>query len=363
MRPGVGGSRSSGVWPACLGLLVAAALPGLGAPQPATADFSPPQLESWPMPKADLHAVAVHGQTALTVGYWGTVLRSVDGGESWSYRATPTSKTLFAVDFADDQRAWVVGDRGAVLHTEDGGESWREVSIEVRDTLGEVTRIEDALFGVAAPSPDEVWIVGDFGLLLHSADGATWRRLEIPEETYGDGYLADRLLNSVQFLDRERGWIVGEFGTALRTYDGGQTWTNRREIRDAIEDIYLFDVGANGSGRGVASGTGGVTLISRDGGVTWQALEVPTTAGLFGAAFRGPRAILVGDRGEIVASRDGGQTWFQAERPKGFQWLQGVTFGANGLVLVVGEGGLILRSTDSGESFAVAANPLGPSPD
>ena len=354
-RPG-GPSRRSPTGSAGRAWLAAALLAALGGALPAvSANFSPADEAAWPLPDADLHAVALHGQTALAVGYWGTVLRSEDSGATWSYRATPTAETLFAVNFADARRAWAVGNRGTVLHSEDGGASWRSISIEIPDQFGDAAGLRDALFGVAAPSREAVWIVGDFGLLLHSADGATWRRVEISEEMYGDEELPDRLLNSVQFSDPRRGWIIGEFGTALRTDDGGQTWTNRREIRGAIEDIYLFAGGTNGSGQGVATGTGGVTLLTRDGGESWQAVTVPTTAGLFGAAFRGDRAVLVGDRGEIAASRDGGQSWFRPERPKGFQWLQGVAFGPGGLVLVVGEGGLILRSTDGGERFAAAA--------
>ncbi len=336
-----------------LGLLV-----GLGAS--AMENFYPPQDQTWAMPKADLFAVAIEGERALAVGYWGTILLSTDRGQTWRYRPTPTSRTLFGVDFAGPDDAWAVGDAGVVLRSRDGGETWEQVRVEVEDQFGGRGDLEAVLFDVSAISGDDVWASGDFGALIHTRDGGeTWDRPFLTEEVFGDGYLADRLLNAIEFQDRERGWIAGEFGTALRTEDGGETWGNRASIEGAISDIYLFGLGVNGELDALAGGVGGVAVVSHDGGHHWQAVQVPTTAGLFGAAAHGGRGLLVGDRGEVVATRDAGRTWFKPKRPKLFNWLQGAAFGDDGLALVVGEKSLILRSLDGGDSFekALGAEP------
>lgn len=348
--------HARGVGPALLGL---ALIWGAAAASAFEGTFDPPLDETWVMPGADLFAVATNGDRALAVGYWGTILLSTDRGKTWKYQPSPTSRTLFGVDFANGQDAWAVGDAGTVLRSGDGGETWEEVAVEVDDPYGERGQLEAVLFDVSAVD-DVVWASGDFGALIQSTNGGkTWTRHFLPEEVFGDGYLADRLFNGIEFQDAERGWIAGEFGTALRTEDGGVTWTNREVIEDAIPDIYLFGLGVNGELDAVAGGVGGVSLVTHDGGKTWQAVKVPTTAGLFGAAAEGARAVLVGDRGEIVISRDAGKTWSQPKRPKLFNWLQGATFGEDGLVLVVGEKSLVLRSEDGGDTFeqALGARP------
>lgn len=345
-------------------LSIAFALQGIAAPAFAAeglenGNFHPPRHDTWQMPNAHLYGVAAEGSRALAVGYWGTVLVSDDKGLSWTFAPTPTPRTLFGVSFADAKNAWAVGDYGVVLRTRDGGESWTLVPVEAVDEFGDFGPMTEVLFDVAAIGPDEVWISGDFGTLIHTTNGgASWDRRILPEETFGDGYLADRLFNGIEFEGPDQGWIAGEFATGLRTHDGGKTWTNREEISGAISDIYLFDIGASGESA-VAGGVGGVVLYTHDNGKIWTAKKVPTTAGLFTAALRGDRAILAGDRGEVVATKDRGETWFQPKRPRIFNWFGGATFGDDGLALIVGERGAILRSTDGGDTFAevVAAEP------
>jgi photosystem II stability/assembly factor-like uncharacterized protein len=323
-------------------------------------NFHPPRHATWQMPSAHLYGVAISGRRALAVGYWGTALYSSDAGASWHFSETPTSRTLFGVSFSDPKNAWAVGDYGIVLRTRDGGESWTKVTVEAIDEFGDFGLMTVVLFDVATVSPEEIWISGDFGTLLHTTDGgATWTSTFLPEEKFGDGYLADRLLNGIEFEGPDNGWVAGEFATGLRTVDGGKTWTNRQEVVGAISDIYLFDIGVSGE-NAVAGGVGGVVLYTRDNGKIWTAKDAPTTAGLFAAALRGNRAILAGDRGEVVASRDHGETWFQPRRPKIFNWFAGAAFGDDGLALIVGERGAILRSTDGGDSFGevVAAAPM-----
>jgi photosystem II stability/assembly factor-like uncharacterized protein len=52
---------------------------------------------------------------------------------------------------------------------------------------------------------------------LNSTDGGvSWNR-------QGEG-LSSENLNSIFFLNREKGWAVGDNGTVLMTSDGGNVW-------------------------------------------------------------------------------------------------------------------------------------------
>jgi photosystem II stability/assembly factor-like uncharacterized protein len=332
-----------GRWIAPLALAGAAA---------GAADLDPSDSSRWLLPLPDLYAIDARGSSAWAVGYWGSVLRSDDAGETWTPVATPVERALYAVSFADESHGWAVGEAGALLGSEDGGRSWTSLRLELSDPLdGRPLAQLPNLFGVAAVSATEVWVVGDFGTVLHSRNGRRFDPVVIPPETLADENIPERIFNAVRFVDRLRGWIAGEFGTLLRTSDGGATWIGERELQGAIDDVYLFDLAANGDGWAIAGGVGGVVLESDDGGSSWRALPAITRAGIFGTALRGAHGILAGDRGVLWVSTDRGETWREPSRPRSFNWLRGVAFGGKDLAYAVGEQGLILRSRDGGQSW------------
>jgi len=69
----------------------------------------------------------VHFPTDVFVGYAvgynasGAVLKTEDGGASWTRQVSNTSRRLNGVHFVDALRGWVVGDAGTILHTALGG--------------------------------------------------------------------------------------------------------------------------------------------------------------------------------------------------------------------------------------------------
>lgn len=65
---------------------------------------------------------AADGQRGWAVGFYGTILRTQDGGGTWAPQTRVTADTLYSVSFAaDGQRGWAVGTNGIVVQTLDGG--------------------------------------------------------------------------------------------------------------------------------------------------------------------------------------------------------------------------------------------------
>ena len=58
------------------------------------------------------------------------VLRTEDGGASWSQAGESIDDAIGDVDFVDAQRGWLSGD--GVWSTEDGGETWVQAHREDR---------------------------------------------------------------------------------------------------------------------------------------------------------------------------------------------------------------------------------------
>jgi len=101
------------------------------------------------------------------------------------------------VDFRDDRNGWAVGERGTLLRTTDGGETWTIIPTNVNVTLLSVQFLND----------DEGWAIGRAGTILRSSDeGKTWVRQESTTK---------QNLYSLIF-NKKIGWVVGGGGVALR---------------------------------------------------------------------------------------------------------------------------------------------------
>ncbi len=51
----------------------------------------------------------------------GVILKSTNGGDTWSAAAVPTTRNLYAIYFFDEQRGFAVGEYGVILYTSNGG--------------------------------------------------------------------------------------------------------------------------------------------------------------------------------------------------------------------------------------------------
>jgi photosystem II stability/assembly factor-like uncharacterized protein len=59
------------------------------------------------------------------VGWRGVVLKTTDGGQTWTRVAFPEEINLAGVAAEDDRVATVTAADGRQLHTTDGGRGWR----------------------------------------------------------------------------------------------------------------------------------------------------------------------------------------------------------------------------------------------
>lgn len=134
------------------------------------------------------------------------VMRTDDGGETWSRIIVPSKLELFHLDFVNSSRGWIVGDNGLILTTRDGGLSW----------FTQNARTDKTLFNVDFRDSDEGFAVGEKGTILRTENGGeVW---ELVKTSFPKTFLR------VDFADDKNGWIVGYDGTILRSNDKGKTW-------------------------------------------------------------------------------------------------------------------------------------------
>jgi photosystem II stability/assembly factor-like uncharacterized protein len=121
-------------------------------------------------------------QNGLISGLGGVILRSEDGGASWTYVETSRRQALFSVDTSDG-RAVAVGEKGLVQYSSDGGKSWTPPSEGFPDIF---TFMRD--LGFASPRRAVGFIVGQDGMVLRSKDaGLTWTQVLPPPDRRGPG--------------------------------------------------------------------------------------------------------------------------------------------------------------------------------
>lgn len=223
--------------------------------------------------------------TGLTVGTNGKILKTTNGGSSWSALASPVNRDFNKVLYTGTQTAIVAGGRaypaqGTIIKTINGGASWSVVY----DVAGPVLR------SVAFTNSTTGYAVGDSGVILRTSNGgSSWSAVSAP---------LLRNYYSVWFADANTGVIVGGDATQrtiLRTNDGGNNWnTVLDEAGATLRDVHFFSVDS-----GYAVGGNATMFSTVDGGLNWLPVTVANAPS--NSQFNAVR-FLSGDYGVVCAT-------------------------------------------------------------
>ncbi|WP_434630870.1 glycosyl hydrolase [Pseudomonas sp. Z1-29] len=183
--------------------------------------------------------------------------------------------------------------------------------------------------------------VGERGIVLLSDDaGMNWRQAKVPVSVS---------LTAVQFVDAEQGWAVGHLGVVLHTRDGGETWEKQLDGERAI--ALAMQVAERD-----ADEPGGASQLTQARHMLADGPDKPLLDLYFVDRLHG---YVVGAYNQIYRTDDGGRSWQpwmrHVDNPQGLN-LYGVR-GVGKDLLLVGERGLLLRSSDGGQSFHALKSP------
>ncbi|TDO40974.1 oxidoreductase [Paractinoplanes brasiliensis] len=303
------------------------------------------------------------------------------GGRDLGWKLTPTGAEVRFRGLApiSGSTAWVAGSAGTILRTVDGGRSWTSVGPAGASEL-EFRDIEafDAKHAVALTIGEGT----DSRLYATSNGGRTWTetfRNEDPAAFY----------DCITFLDRWHGLAlsdpVGGKFRILATRDGGRSWKVQPTagMPDALPGEFAF--AASGTCLVSAAGkamfaTGGASsarvFTSRDFGLTWSVTGTPVpsgpSAGIYSLAVRpdGKAIAVGGDYVTPTAAPDGaaylrGRTWTVSAQAPG-EYRSGSAWHGH-TALAVGptgsdishDGGRTWKRFDTGSFDAVECTPTG----
>lgn len=346
--------------------------------------------ESWDVMQSDSRAFFTDAASdpernvIVMIGHDGTILRSADGGKSWSSQLlAPQGRASYLSAILHDARrkALVVVGHGGVVSSSSDGTRWDHHSAGIRmridglahDADGGLVAVgsggalarsgdggrrwtlaRDGFDGylreaAAAPGSDAFVATGQLGQLLYFAQGAQWHRIEFsyPQEATPPDLrvlipVGDRLL------------AAGPPGALLRSDQRGDRWTLQHWTR--LEDGQAFPAVIADRRRNtlVAIEARGGMQMSRDGGANWQRTDVAVGSGELwqGAALESTGAMIaVGKAGTLARSVDSGSRWALAKSGTDHDLFGAFSDEDNKALFAVGAAGTLLRSTDGGASW------------
>lgn len=317
----------------------------------------------------ELTSIRVVGNAIYVMGARGYFAVSYDGGLTWQRIDLGVSITLHGAYFINANQGFVVGAGGTIFMW--NGARWIDQSIDPMVTF-------TAIYGAGR----YVYAVG-LGGIVYRFDGVNWIEINL-------GITFD--LHDVHFLDAYLGFMVGANGVVFRTVDGGITWVR---LTTGVS-VRLRSVRVLSRLVAIAVGDGGVVLRTIDGGATWIRIDLGASfvltsidvidgigyiVGSGGVAYsfridgvftlhgltftrlslgglRIDRAsfasrtvgVVVGAPGTLRTTIDGGITWITATIGVSIDIVDVVIL--QGTIIVVGADGVVLRSVDNGVTWS-----------
>ncbi len=273
-------------------------------------------------------------------------------GVSSDVFARPQSKetsrsALRDVEFVDARTGWAVGDRGTILRTIDGGQTWLEC-------------------GTAMPlSPTQSRPDPGMQRVLDKVRAVAGTTEQAVQQTILKN--ANCRLNSVSFVDAAHGWAVGgnvlpgidaSRGTILITDNGGVSWNPIPN--NGLPHLYRMSM--ENVGRGWALGRSG--HLHRGGyyeteasGRSWSSVSSKNETGDFVDGDRTPGGYVAVDAAGQLYRIQNSKTDPAVVLDRNARPIRRVRMVDAQTGWAVGDGGTVLTTADGGQSWRAAALP------
>lgn len=162
----------------------------------------------------------VSADTGYIVGDNGTMLKTIDGGNTWNPLNIGSSENLTSVCFLDNEIGFVSG-AGFISKTDDGGITWETLNLNITP-LSEIYFIDSS-----------IGFIGTANTIYKTIDGGdNWDEAELMNvNEFNQIY-------EIEFITNTTGYALNGIGI-LKTVDGGQVWTQK------IDDSHPDYNGAN----------------------------------------------------------------------------------------------------------------------
>jgi photosystem II stability/assembly factor-like uncharacterized protein len=239
---------------------------------------------------------AVSETTVFTVGAslqcnCAAIQKTTDAGSNWTEQTFAGITELRAIDFTSATVGYAVGASGAVLKTTDAGANWTNIGPGPSESV--------TFTSLHFPSPNVGYAIAMYSALTEPNRlyktvnaGVTWTKImDQGNETVNKPVFYDIWAtkdSTVYMAGRE---IIRRL---FMSTDGGATW---RSVYNGLPGPLPFTMGAIefvNDTLGFAAGDYGTMLRTTNGGLFWTKEDIGTTAALTALGFASPYAGIVG---------------------------------------------------------------------
>jgi photosystem II stability/assembly factor-like uncharacterized protein len=268
------------------------------------------------------------------VGDDGLILRTTNGGDTWTDLSWSNSRQLSSVYFQTELNG-LIGAVGVIFSTSDGGSSWTETTPIFYNTFERIDFV-DNLIGYSS---------GWNGLYKTSNGGNNWSRCPLwISQAYSSQY------KDFHFINGDLGWMVGSQEVVDHTQDGGQTMIQQR---GGIHPTYTLNaVEFTDSKTGWAAGTRGRIIYTTTGGNNWEYLSHGPVNDLYAIQFSDTLNGYAAGPGVFLITSTGGKIWEQRNAPSNYIIGAIYVIDKNNIIAIA-EDGNIYHSSNVGGSWNI----------
>ncbi len=248
-----------------------------------------------------LLGVSFSKSSTIAVGQYGLIMVR-DSAGSWRQVESGTEERLFSVDVNNKGYAIASGSFGTLLRSIDGGNTWESVAPswagmfdDPDNRLGSL--FDPSLYGVKVSESGRAWVVGELALILNSDDqGQTW----IVVNAGGSSeHGVSPTLSAIDMRADGVAYAVGQEGFMLKSLDFGSSW---RKL-ESVTHQNLLSVKTKSSGLVVVPGMRDILMSTNDGESWRSVVGLDIQVGWYGSVAipsSGAGVLVAGNNGNII---------------------------------------------------------------